>query len=149
MAEITDTKAPPWVPTTNALDAIPDDILGGPPPPAYLSFGMTPCPIENPPNADDDDIRVFMVRARCTGEHGPLKRNDGEVRYKRDMQIQAIWLPGEPEPEPIKTKAELDAEAEAEAAQNQPPLYTDDGEPYDPQTDPEVERPAFSDSTRL
>ena len=145
MSLITDRIAPPDVPSTDVLRDLPDDILGGPPPPAYLSFGMTPCPIENPPNADDDDIRVFMVRARCTGEHGPLKRNDGEVRYKRDMQIQAIWLPGEPEPEPVKTKAELDAEAEAEAAKNQPPLYDDEGEPYDPQTDPEVERPEFSD----
>lgn len=119
---------PEDLPSTNALDAIPDDLLGGPPPPAYLSFGTTPHAIENPPNAEDDDTRVFMIRARCTGEHGPLKRKDGEIRYKRDMAIQAIWLPGEPEPEPEKTQAELAAEAEAEAAKDQPPLFSDDSE---------------------
>lgn len=129
MALIDDRTAPADIATTNALQSIPDDLLGGPPQPAYLSFGTTPHAIENPPNADDDDTRVFMIRARCTGEHGPLKRKDGEVRYKRDMAIQAIWLPGEPEPERGKTQAELDAEAEAEAAKDQPPLFGDDGEP--------------------
>lgn len=44
------------------------------------------------------------------------------------------------------TDAERQVRDEAEAAQNQPPLYNDDGEPYDPQTDPEIDRPGFSDA---
>jgi hypothetical protein len=121
------TDKPEDLPSTNQLDEIDDDLLGGTVPPAYLSFGMTPCAIENPPA--DGDLVYFMVRARCTGEHGPVTRSDGEKRYKRDLKIQAIWLPGDPEPEEPKTQAELDAEAEAEAAKDQPPLFGDDGEP--------------------
>jgi len=121
------TDQPENIPTTNALDEVPDDLLGGPPPPAYLVFGTTPAAIEEPPA--NGDVVVYMVRARCKGEHGPLTRADGEERYKRDMQIQAIWLPGDPEPEEPKTQAELDAEAEAEAAKAQPPLFDDAGDP--------------------
>lgn len=125
MALIDDRNAPADVPSTNALNDIPDDLLGGPPPPAYLAFGTTPAAVENPPS--DGDLVYYMVRARCKGEHGPLTRSDGEKRYRRDLQIQAIWLPGEPEPEIEKTQAELDAEAEAEAAKDQPPLFDEDG----------------------
>lgn len=130
---------PEDLPTTNALDEVPDDLLGGLQPPAYLSFGMTPAAIENPPA--NGDVVVYMVRARCKGEHGPLTRADGEERYKRDLQIQAIWLPGEPEPEEPKTQAELDAEAEAEAAKAQPPLFGDDP---DAELGDTFEGPAFS-----
>jgi hypothetical protein len=86
-------------------------------------------------------VRVYDT-GTTYGDNG-----EGEASPYRKTKLVSCWLPGQPEPEPTKTKAELDAEAEAEAAKNQPPLYDDEtGEPYDPQTDPEVDRPEFSDS---
>ena len=126
-------QKPSDLPSTNALDDIEDPAPAVEIPPAYLSFGTTPCAIENPPA--DGDLVYYMVRARCTGEHGPVTRSDGEKRYKRDLKIQAIWLPDEDEPElepepapKKKSKAEEDAEAEAAAADEQPALFEVDDE---------------------
>lgn len=130
------TDKPEDLPSTNALDDVEDPSPAVEIPPAYLSFGTTPCAIENPPA--DGDLVYYMVRARCTGEHGPVTRSDGEKRYKRDLKIQAIWLPDEDEPElepepapKKKSKAEEDAEAEAAAADDQPALFEDDDEDQD------------------
>ena len=91
MAEVKDKPAD--LASTNALDGIEDETTI---PAAYLAFGTSPCPLNDPP--DVDDTRIYIVRVRCTGIHGPLKRNDGEVRYRRDLAIQAVWKQGDPEP---------------------------------------------------
>lgn len=116
------TDKPEDIPTTNALDNVEDPDANLEIKPAYLALGTTPpAAVVNPPAVGD--IEYFMVRTRCTGEHGPLLRSDGEVRYRRDLQIQAIWKPGDPEPEIEKTQAQKDAESAAEAAANQPTLF--------------------------
>src|SRR5690606_3239238 len=92
MAEI--TEKPAGLASTNALDALPDDLLATPP--AYYKFGPTPSAIENPIGAED--VETYCIRVRCTGEHGPLVRKDGERRYERSMAIQAIWKLGDPVP---------------------------------------------------
>lgn len=99
--------------SSNDLDhiEIPADLLATPP--AYYRFGSTPCAIEDPLAAED--TAVYCVRVRCTGEHGPLIRKDGERRYERSLAIQAIWRPGEPEP--------------PSADEEQPALYDDEDEP--------------------
>lgn len=132
MAEIADRTAPAWVPTTNELDNIPDDLLGKPP--AYLVLGTTPDLFEDPP--EPGDTMTLVVRVRCKGFAGDLNA-DGKFVHKRKMTITAAWVQGQPEPP--------DADAE------QPALFDEDGEPTD---EPEVigdilagvDRPGFSDS---
>lgn len=123
MALVTDL--PDDIPTTDVLRDLENPDAVEEVPPAFLTLGTTPAPIYNPPELDD--TLTYMVRVRCTGKHGPLKRADGEVRFKRDLQIQAIWLPGQPEP---KSQDELDAEAKAEAEKNQPALFASEDEFY-------------------
>ncbi len=92
MALITDP--PVDLPTTNALDNIPDDLLDIPA--AYLAFGSTPCAMEEPPAVGE--VRTYIVRARCTAEHGPIERKDGEMRYTRTLTIQAAYESGKQPP---------------------------------------------------
>lgn len=92
MALITDP--PVDLPTTNALDDIPDDLLDTPA--AYLAFGSTPCAMDEPPAVGE--VRTYIVRARCTAEHGPIERKDGEMRYTRTLTIQAAWESGKQPP---------------------------------------------------
>lgn len=80
--------------STNALDDLPDDLLSTPP--AYYRLGSTPCALVDPLAAEDTG--VYCIRVRCTGEHGPLIRKDGERRYERSLVVQAIWKMGDPEP---------------------------------------------------
>lgn len=47
----------------NALDAIPDDLLDLPTPPAYLAFGTTPSGMEAPPEIDE--VGIYVIRALC------------------------------------------------------------------------------------
>jgi hypothetical protein len=89
-------QMPTDIPTSNALDAIPDDLLGGPPPPAYYAFSQSPGAMENP--LADGDTATLCMRVKCVGEHGPITRKDGEKRYKRDLAVQAVWRLGDPEP---------------------------------------------------
>lgn len=88
------TDKPEDLASTNGLDLIPDDLLVTPP--AYLKFSPSPCALDCPPAYDD--VVTYCVRAKCSGEHGPLGRGDGELRYERSMKIQAIWKLGDPEP---------------------------------------------------
>lgn len=129
MALIEDRTAPADVPTTNQLDDLPDDLLGGPPPAAYLKLGTSPYAVETPPERGDE--RLYCVKLVCKGKN-EKDMADGKVRHERTMHCVKMWPIGEqepPDPEPVKTQAELDAEAEAEAAKDQPPLFGDDGEP--------------------
>jgi hypothetical protein len=88
------TDKPQDIPSGNALDDIdvPDDTVQ----PAYLNFGQSPCAIEDPPAVGE--VRTYIVRARCTAEHGPIERKDGEMRYTRTMSPQLVWEQGKPQP---------------------------------------------------
>ncbi|UXA06557.1 hypothetical protein KXD96_28240 (plasmid) [Mycobacterium sp. SMC-2] len=44
------------------------------------------------------EVRTYIVRARCTAEHGPIERKDGEMRYTRTLTIQACWEAGKQPP---------------------------------------------------
>jgi hypothetical protein len=111
MTLITDRTAPADVPSTNALDAI--DVADHGTPPAYLNFGQSPCAIENPPAVGE--VRTYIVRARCTAEHGPIERKDGEMRYTRTMAAQLVWEQGTPQP--------------PDPDEEQPALFDEGGEP--------------------
>ncbi|MBU8833632.1 hypothetical protein [Mycolicibacterium goodii] len=120
------TAEPKDLPTTNALDAIPDDLLGGPPPPAEIRMsGKILLTLENPPEPGDEI--VLLIRLKVNGTGVDLHENDEEVPYRK-AKLVTCWKPGTKEPQPKKTQAELDAEAEAEAAKDQPPLFGDDSE---------------------
>ena len=124
------TEQPKDLPTAlNDLDSIPDDLLSIPP--AYLSFGTTPCGLESPPNMDDAE--TYVIRARCVGE-SRSERSDGEVRHVRKLQIQWCIKQGQPEPP--------DDESDQGA------LFDEDGEVSDEASGlDDVERPDFSDSS--
>ena len=104
--------------STNALDEVPDDLLGGPPP-AYLKLGTSPYAVDAPPERGDE--RLYCVRLVCKGKN-EKDMADGKVRHERSMHCVKMWPLGEPEPEDPKTDEEL-------AAEDQPPLFGDDGEP--------------------
>jgi hypothetical protein len=122
------TDKPEELKPQNDLDDIVDP--DAPPPDAYLALGTTPAALRNPPAVGEK--RTYIVRVECTGER-KKKRDDGEMRYTRDMNV--LWAvpegtekPADPEPKhPKKTKADQDAEAAAEAAKNQAPLIDEDG----------------------
>jgi hypothetical protein len=132
MALITDQ--PEDIPTTDALADIPDDLLSTPA--AYLGFGSTSYALPDPPS--EGEKRTYVVRIECTGEHGPLRRTDGEVRYKRDCKI--LWAVQKGEVEPPDPEEE------------QPALFDEDGEASDEAADGEtpdnVARPDFSDGAK-
>ena len=121
-------------PSTNALDAIPDDLLDIPTPPAYLAFGTTPSGMEAPPEIDE--VGICVIRARCVGA-STSERTDGELRHGRKLQIQWCIKQGQPEP--------------PDAEQEQPGLFDED-EDREPDAeqdgaDVEVDRPEFSGVT--
>jgi hypothetical protein len=133
MSLITDRTAPADVPTTDALASIPADVFDTPP--AFYKLGISPAPIESPMALGD--TALLLVRVRCTGEHGPLERKDGETRYERSLAIQWIGKPGE-----VPPTAEDD---------EQPALIATDGS-IDPETvgqiaEQIVDRPGFSNLT--
>lgn len=135
MALITDREAPADVPEANpnVLNDLPDDLLGGPRPPAYLKLGTSPYAVDSPPERGDQ--RIYCVKLVCKGKN-EKDMADGKVRHERSMHCVKMWPIDEDEPEDPKTDEEL-------AAENQPPLYDmETGEPHDPDN---VERPEFSD----
>lgn len=85
---------PQGLASSNALDAI--ELDDDTPHPAYLKFGISPCALNDPPAIGD--TRTYLVRVRCTGEHGPIERKDGEMRYERSLAIQLVWEEGKPKP---------------------------------------------------
>lgn len=118
--------------STNALDEVPDDLLGGPPQPAYLKLGTSPYAVDSPP--ERGDVRYYSVKLVCKGKNEKDEAT-GKVKYERAMHCVKMWPIGEqepPDPEPKpekKTKKQEDAEAEAAAADDQPALFDDDGGP--------------------
>jgi hypothetical protein len=88
------TDKPEGLKSSNDLDDIDldDDTVS----PAYLKFGISNCAIEDPPAVGD--TRTYLVRVRCTGEHGPIERKDGEMRFERSLSIQLCWEQGKPQP---------------------------------------------------
>ncbi|MBP7973365.1 MAG: hypothetical protein KAZ48_11250 [Candidatus Nanopelagicales bacterium] len=121
-------------PSTNALDAIPDDLLDLPTPPAYLAFGTTPSGMEAPPEIDE--VGIYVIRARCVGA-STSERTDGELRHGRKLQIQWCIKQGQPEP--------------PDAEQEQPGLFDEDedreSDAEQEGADAEVDRPEFSGVT--
>lgn len=79
--------------STNALDnfTIPAD--GDPA--AYLSFGSSPAPFQDPPAMGDKGM--FLVRWECVGE-GRSRRTDGELRYSRKLKLTWVGVPGQRPP---------------------------------------------------
>lgn len=138
------TEQPEGIATTNALDDIPDDLLQIPP--AYLTFSSTPAAVEEPPK--QGDVETYLVRARCTAEHGPIERRDGEMRYTRTMAIQAIWKPGQKEPSDDDQPAMFDhggdpnPDAIADEQDQDDDLDADDGDSEDLEDDSDDEDPA-------
>ena len=121
-------------PSTNALDAIPDDLLDLPTPPAYLAFGTTPSGMEAPPEIDE--VGIYVIRARCVGA-STSERTDGELRHGRKLTIQWCIKQGQPEP--------------PDAEQEQPGLFDEDedreSDAEQEGADAEVDRPEFSGVT--
>ncbi|WOF19859.1 hypothetical protein IHV82_03940 [Mycobacterium avium] len=87
------TDKPHDLPSTNALDDIPDDLLDVPA--AYLAFGSTPCAMDEPPELGD--IKTYIVRAKCVGQ-SCSERQDGELRYGRRLSIIGCWEAGKQPP---------------------------------------------------
>lgn len=81
-------------------------------PSAYLAFGSSPGTLEEPPAVGE--IRTFIVKTRCTAEHGPIERKDGELRYTRTLSIISCWEQGKPKP--------------PDPDEEQPALFGEDGE---------------------
>lgn len=143
-------EKPADLPSGNDLDNIPDDLLQTPP--AYLTFGGTPAPLEEPPA--QGDVKTYLVRARCTAEHGPIERKDGELRYTRTMLIQAIWEPGQTppatddQPALLGQDGEINEDATPDETGEPEDLEPDFGDSSDEDTDDSgVENPAFSHGT--
>jgi hypothetical protein len=126
------TTLPGGLKSGNDLDNIPDDLLGGPPPPADIQLaGKTLTTLASPPAPGETVVLNIRLRVYDVGiAYGD--NGEGEPSHYRKTKLVSCWIPGQPEPLPAKSKAEEDAEAEAAAAENQPPLYDDDGEPHDP-----------------
>lgn len=148
MSIITDRTAPADVPTTNALANVndPDAVET---PSAYLTFGSSPGTLEDPPEVGE--IRTFIVKTRCTAEHGPIERKDGELRYTRTLSIISCWEQGKPKPpDPDEEQPALfgeDGEVSAEADDDEDPEHDEDeaDEPAGELDDEACGRPPFSD----
>lgn len=113
--------------------------------------GKTMTMLEDPPGIGD--TVTLMVELEVTAEGREKRKATDEYSYYRKTRLVACWVPGTARPERKKTQAELDAEAAAEAAEDQPPLFDEDGQEVDfdddtPAVDPDGEdlgRPPFSD----
>jgi hypothetical protein len=96
MALITDK--PKDVPTTNALDGLPDDLLG--PVPARIEMsGKTLLILDNPP--DPGEYLKVEITLRCKDEGKELLDNGELVHYRKTKFIAAkiTAAPYKPEPE--------------------------------------------------
>lgn len=89
------------------MTEIPHDLLAVPA--AYLSFGITPFALDDPPAVGES--AVYTVKVECTGESTSVKA-DGELRYGRRLRI--VYVVPEGAPAPPDTDAE------------QPPLFAED-----------------------
>lgn len=87
-------EKPADVASSNDLDGVEVPQEGTPP--AYLVFGTSPCAVEDPPALGE--VRTYIMRTRCTGEHGPIERKDGEQRYTRTLSVQYCYEEGKPKP---------------------------------------------------
>ncbi|MCV7065629.1 hypothetical protein H7H51_07705 [Mycolicibacterium farcinogenes] len=125
------TEQPDNLESTNELDKIddPESRTTLETAEIYLS-GAHVCTLVNPPSGRG---RVtLIIELEVTEESVRFNDNDEEIPIRRCRRIGDMWRPGDVRPEPKpkkKTKAEEEAEAEAAAADNQPPLFDEDGEP--------------------
>lgn len=123
-------QKPEGLDSTNALDDIPDDLLGGPPSPAVIKLSnMNLAVLADPPGPGEDVVLLVRLRVYDIGTaYGDNGEGEPSSPYRKTKLI-ACWKPGTKEPQPKKTQAEQDAEAEAEAAKDQPPLFGDGADP--------------------
>lgn len=161
MALITDQ--PEDLETTNTLDGIDDpdeDQESGVRAEIYLS-GAHIATLDNAPSGGD---RITMMVDLRVQDESVRFDEDGEpvADIRRCVRVGDMYLPGTKRPatkeEIAAMKADADAkreaEARAEAEKVQPPMFADDGEPYDPDaadgpgTDEEAGRPDFSDGAK-
>ena len=131
MALVDDREAPDYVPTTNELDKIPDEVPPGTPTEIRLGQAVLMSMV-NPPEAGS----YIDISARLYIKHSGFDQNtpDSPKVPVRLSKIIVAWPMGEKMPPPPekpakKTKAQEEAEAAAAAADDQPPLFEDDGEP--------------------
>ena len=97
MAEVTDRTAPAWVPTTDELAKIPEDLLG--PIPAEIRLGQNVLTMmEKPPELGDTVTVVCRLRITREGKEKASGDADGEIRHFRAGKVVASWLKGDPEP---------------------------------------------------
>lgn len=168
------TDKPEDLPTGNDLDNVedPDELDEyGLTIDRYVGFGTTPKAIPNPPKVDE----IVEYRVKVVGRGDSRKRRtDGEMRYRSEVEILSVARAGDelpPDYEPPATAAQLAkakreeerlaaeaaaAVARAEVEENQPPMFTEDGDPLpaDPDAEhgdtfgaePVVDKPAFSDA---
>ena len=131
MALVTDREAPPDIPTTNALATLEDP--DNPTPEReraeiYLS-GAHIATVDRAPLGRE---RItMMVELEVVEESVRFNENDTEIPIRRCRRVGDMWPVGTVRPEKKKTKVEQDAEAEAAAAENQPPLFDEDGNEVD------------------
>lgn len=120
-------QKPAGLESTNQLDQIPDDLLGGPPPPADIKYsGAFVARLEDPPCMGEKFVMLVELEVIDVGERS-LDGGETISPYRVCRRVGDMWLQGQSRPVPPKSKAELEAEAEAEAAENQPPLYGENG----------------------
>ncbi|XTP37126.1 hypothetical protein ACORG1_13290 [Mycobacterium sp. TJFP1] len=135
------TDKPENLPTTNALDGIPADLLG--PVPRELRLGANVLMVlEDPPKLGE--TRDVVVRLRVTREGAEQKAVEGETTHFCGGKIVTAWLLGQPVPpkadEDQGALIDEDGEISDEAAGTEPDA--DGG--WDDEPD-NVARPNFSD----
>lgn len=89
-----DTK-PKDLPSTNALDAIPADLLG--PIPAEIRLGANVLMMMEEPPANGDTVTV-VARLRIWRTGTDQQGEEAEERHFRQGKIVAAWVQGQPEP---------------------------------------------------
>lgn len=128
------TDKPGDLPTTNALDDIEELSPAGVMPPAYLSFGTTPCAIENFADGDLVSQHGAGPWGARTGDAATARSGTNATSRSSDLVARRGRAEQEPEPAPKKKSAQEDAEAER-VADDQLPLFDDAGDDLDEDQD--------------
>lgn len=135
------TDKPEGIPTTNALDDIPADLLG--PVPAEIRLGANVLMVmEKPPEVGD--VITVSMRLKVKREAKDLGGEEGsELVHFRGCKIVAAWLKGDPEPPNADDDQGALIDEEGNAVD-----YGDDDEGDDTDIHDGVDRPGFSDGAQ-
>lgn len=133
------TDKPENLPTTNALDDIPADLLG--PVPAEIRLGANVLMVmEKPPEVGD--VITVSMRLKVKREAKDLGGEEGsELVHFRGCKIVAAWLKGDPEP----PNADDDQGALIDEDGNAVDYGDGDAQESDTDIHDGVDRPGFSD----